>query len=324
MAYTAGDTILDDEYNTFVNSSSSPFGYNHFAGTGSGAYGLGQTHLATVSGGSTTITAAHWNSLFTGLDNIGNHTNDSLTARTAVSAGDTIAIKAAVEADLATLAASVAGGSTGATALTTSSAKQTSNSSSTWTGSHTVEHSVTFANADTMRHFFNAGGKINVQKSRTGGGQAGGGANTKDSNWTNLYAALGTIAIGSQVSTRSGSGETLTTNGLANGFHDLGTGYTHIIRLTEATSPYTSNYIDVHAKLDAAVGSAVKITVKTTAVDGAADNTYTSGNTSGVDAFPDRNGTHQATITVTSVTDAQGLASAIAESSTAVESNSTT
>ena len=44
MAYTAGDTILDDEYNTFVNSSSSPFGYNHFAGTGSGAYGLGQTH----------------------------------------------------------------------------------------------------------------------------------------------------------------------------------------------------------------------------------------------------------------------------------------
>ena len=94
--------------------------------------------------------------------------------------------------------------------------------------------------------------------------------------------------------------------------------------MTEATSPYTSNYIDVHAKLDAAVGSAVTITVKTTAVDGAADNTYTSGNTSGVNATPDRNGTHQATITVTSVTDAQGLASAIAESSTAVVSNATT
>ena len=322
MAYTAGDTILDDEYNAFVNNSSSPFGYNHFAGTGSTVYGLGQSSISTVSAGGT-VNAAQWNALMTGIDNIANHTNDTMTSRSAVSAGDTIAIKAAVAADLATLAASVAGGSTGATALTTSSAKQTSNSSSTWSGSHTVEHSVTFANANTMRWFFNAGGKINVQKSRTGNGGTGGGATTKDSNWTNLYAALGTIAIGSQTSTRSGSGETLTTNGLANGFHDLGTGYTHIIRLTEATSPYTGNYIDVHAKLDAAVGSAVTMTVKTTANDGAADDTYTSGNTSGVDATPDRNGTHAATITVTSVTDAQGLSSAIAETSTAVVSNST-
>ena len=174
-----------------------------------------------------------------------------------------------------------------------------------------------------MRHFFNAGGKIRVSKSRTGNGATGGGATTKDSNWTNLYSALGNIDIASQSSTRSGSGETLTTNGLANGFHDLGTGYTHIIRLTEATSPYTGNYIDVHAKLNASVGSATVMTIKTTANDGAADNTYTSGNTSGVDATPDRNGTHRAQIFVTSVTNAQGLSSAIAESSTAVVSNST-
>lgn len=322
MSYQAGDTILDDEYNVFVNNSSSPFGYNHFAGTGSGEYGLGQTHISPVAAGDT-ITASHWNSLFTGIDNIANHTNDTMTSRSAVSAGDTIAIKAAVAADLATLAASVAGGSTSATALTTSSAKQQSSSSSTWYNSHTVEHSVTFASADTMRHFFNAGGKIRVSKSRTGNGGTGGSATTKDNNWTNLYSALGNIDIAAQSTSRSGSGETLTTNGLSNGFHDLGTSYTHIIRLTEATSPYTGNYIDVHAKLNAAVGTAVTITVKTTAVDGAADTTYTSGNTSGVNATPDRNGTHRADIFVTSVTNAQGLASAIAESSTAVVSNST-
>ena len=322
MAYTAGDTILDDEYNAFVNNSSSPFGYNHFAGTGSAQYGLGQSAISTVSAGGT-VNASQWNALMTGITNIANHTNDTMTSRSAVSSGDTVAILAAVAADLATLAASVAGGSTSATALTTSSAKQTSSSSSTWTGSHTVEHSVTFSDANKMRHFFNAGGKIRVAKSRTGNGATGGGATTKDSNWTNLYAALGNIDIASQASTRSGSGETLTTNGLANGFHDLGTGYTHIIRLTEATSPYTGNYIDVHAKLNASVGSATIMTVKTTANDGAADNTYTSGNTSGVDATPDRNGTHRAQIFVTSVTNAQGLSSAIAESSTAVVSNST-
>ena len=322
MAYTAGATILDDEYNAFVNNSSSPFGYNHFAGTGSAQYGLGQSAISTVSAGGT-VNASQWNALMTGITNVANHTNDTMTSRSAVSSGDTVAILSAVASDLATLAASVAGGSTSATALTTSSAKQTSDSSSTWTGAHTVEHSVTFSDANKMRHFFNAGGKIRVAKSRTGNGATGGGATTKDSNWTNLYAALGNIDIASQASTRSGSGETLTTNGLANGFHDISTSYVHLIRLTEATSPYTANYIDVHVKLNASVGSATIMTVKTTANDGAADDTYTSGNTSSVDATPDRNGTHRAQIFVTSVTNAQGLSSAIVESSTAVVSNST-
>ena len=116
MAYTAGDTILDDEYNTFANNSSSPFGYNHFAGTGSGVYGLGQSAISTVSAGGT-VNASQWNTLFTSITNIANHTNDTMTSRSAVSAGDTIAIKAAVAADLATLAASVAGGCASATAV---------------------------------------------------------------------------------------------------------------------------------------------------------------------------------------------------------------
>ena len=133
MAYTAGATILDDEYNAFVNNSSSPFGYNHFAGTGSAQYGLGQSAISTVSAGGT-VNASQWNALMTGITNIANHTNDSMTSRSAVSSGDTVAILSAVAADLATLAASVAGGSPSATALTTSSAKQTSDSSSTWYG----------------------------------------------------------------------------------------------------------------------------------------------------------------------------------------------
>ena len=86
MAYTAGDPILDDEYNTFVNNSSSPFGYNHFAGTGSGAYGLGQSAISTVSAGGT-VNASQWNALMTGIDNIANHTNDTVTSRSAVSSG---------------------------------------------------------------------------------------------------------------------------------------------------------------------------------------------------------------------------------------------
>ena len=70
MAYASGDTITADQYNIFVNNSSSPFGYNHFAGTGSANSGLGQTHIATVTGGATTITATQFNTLLTGIDNI--------------------------------------------------------------------------------------------------------------------------------------------------------------------------------------------------------------------------------------------------------------
>ena len=177
MGYVAGETILDDEYNTFVNSSSSPFGYNHFAGTGSGVYGLGQTHIATVDAGQN-VTASQWNTLLTGMDNIANHTNASVTARTQVTSGDTIAIKAAVETDLATLAAAVAGGCTGATAVSEGSELQSQTSSTRWTGSHTVEHSITFSSGDNLRHFFNAGGKMRTQLSRNGNG--GGSATSKD------------------------------------------------------------------------------------------------------------------------------------------------
>ena len=326
MAYQAGDTILDDQYNTFVNSSSSPFGYNHFAGTGSGVYGLGQAEIATVSAGGT-INASQWNALFTGMDTIANHTNDTLTARSAVSAGDTIAIKAAVEADLATLAASVAAGCPNATALTTSAAKQTSSSSADWYTSHVVEHSFTFANADTMRHFFNAGGKIRVVGDRTGDGLAGDGGsetNVKQVNWDTLLAAVGNLDIGAQSSTRSGTGETVTTPGLANGFHDLGTGYTVILKLSDDTAPYTANYVEVSAKLDAAVGTAVTMTVKYDMQDGSADDTYTSGNTSNIDSQVDKVGITRVRSFVISPNNTEGLSANITESSTAVVSNTTT
>ena len=317
MGYVAGDTITGDQYNIFANNSSSPFGYNHFAGTGSGEYGLGQTHIATVTGGSTTITASQWNTLLTGIDNIGNHTNDTLTARSSVAAGDTIAIKTALEADLATLAASVAGGSVNATALGTNAVGSSTNAA-TWNSTSTIERSVTFASADAMRHFFNAGGKIRVDPSCITGIDG-----SKDTVFDDLTTtAIGNLDIGSQASTRSGSGETLTTNGLANGFHDLGTGYTTIIKLTSDNSGYTSNTVEISAKLDAAVGSATVITIKMVSTDAADDTTFTSGNTSGVPANP--NEAPRMTLALIEVhpTDAQGLAAAIQASSNAEVSNS--
>jgi len=261
------------------------------------------------------------------MDNIANHTNDTLTSRSLVSAGDTIAIKAAVEADLATLAASVAAGCPNAViggGLTLSTAKQASSASAPWYTNHTVEHSFTFADADTMRHFFNAGGKIRVVGDRTGSGLAGDGGsetNVKQVNWDTLLAAVGNFDIGAQASTRSGSGETLTTDGTTNGFHNLGTGYTVLIKLSDNTGPYTANYVEISAKLNAAVGTAVTMTVKYDMQDGSADNTYTPGNTSSIDSQVDRVGVTRVQSYVISPNNTEGLASNITESSTAVVSN---
>jgi hypothetical protein len=320
MAYVAGDTITGDQYNIFVNNNSSPYGYNHFAGTGLGAYGLGQTAIPTVTGGSTTITASQWNALFTGMDNIANHTNDTLTTRASVSAGDTIAIKAAVEADLATLAASVAAGSPSATALTTSSALQTvTTSSEGWDNTATQEVSVTFSNANEMRWFFNAGGKVRVTVGTT---QAS--TNPKDQAFIDLGTALGNIDIGAQSTTRSGSGEGLTTNGLANGFHDLSTGYTSLIKLTSDNSNYTSNTVEISAKLDAAVGTAITMTIKMDATDPADDSQYTSPNTSGVPAAVKDTPRMVTTLYTLTPNTSEGLGTAYGISTSGTGANSTT
>lgn len=318
MAYVAGDTITAAQYNIFVNNSSSPFGYNHFAGTGSGNYGLGQTHIATVDAESTTITAAQFNTLLTAIDNIANHTNDTMTARTAVAAGDTIAIKSNLEADLATLAASVNSGSPNATAIGSNQVGQSTNSS-TFNDTSTIERSVTFASADTMRHFFNAGGKIRCVMSAEGSVDG-----DKDTVFTDLSNAIGNLDIAAEATTRSGSGETLTTNGLANGFRDLGTGYTVLLKLTSDNSGYTSNTAEISAKLNAAIGTGVTLTVKQVCVDGGSDTTFTAGNTSGVAANPNEAPTMRLTLTELNPTDAQGLASAIQVDSNAEVSNSAT
>jgi|TARA_R100000030_G_scaffold59108_2_gene44385 hypothetical protein len=315
MAYVAGDLIKDDEYNTFVNSSSDPFGYNHFAGTGSGVYGLGQTHIATVDAGAT-ISASNWNALFTGMDNIANHTNDSITS-TSVQAGSTVAIKSAIVADLASLAAEVAAGCTSATAVTTN-AVGTSTNSGTWNSTSTIERSVTFANADTMRHFFNAGGKIRIDPTCVTGIDG-----DKDTVFNDLTTtAIGNLDLGAHATTRSGSGETLTTNGLGNGFHDLGTGYTTLIKLTSDNSGYTSNTVEISAKLNAAVGTGVTLTVKMVSTDADNDDTYDSPNTSGVPSNP--NEAPRMTLALIEVhpTNAQGLAAAIQVDSNAEVSNS--
>ena len=313
MGYTAGDKILDDQYNAFVNNSSAPFGYNHFAGTGSGEYGLGQTHIGTQIVGDK-ILASHWNTLFTGLDNIANHTNASITATT-VESGDTIAIKSALETDLATLASAVAAGSTSATAIGTNAVGQSTNSG-TWNSTSTIERSLTFSSADALRHFFNAGGFIRITCATSGSVDG-----NKDTEFSNICSAIGNLDLKAHATTRSGTGQTQTSFDSGNGFHDLGTGYSSKIKIT-SSGTYNSNFVEISAKLDAAVGTATVLTIKMVSSDPAADTTYTSGNLAGVPTDPNKAPAMQLTLVEHHPTNAQGLSANIQASSNAEVSNS--
>jgi hypothetical protein len=316
MAYTAGDTILDDEYNAFVGSSSDPYGYNHFAGTGSGVYGLNQSSIATVSAGGT-IQASQWNSLFTGMDNIANHTNTSITA-SSVSAGDTVAIRAALISDLANLAAAVAAGSTGATALADRAAG-TSTNGNTWNTTSTIKRSITFANNATMRGFFNAGGSIKIDP-----GTSGSTDGDKDTVFEQLTAAVGILEFKAHATTRSGTGETQTSFASSTGFHDISTSDVSLLKLTSDNSGYTSDYIEIFASLNAAPSSATVINITMVGSDPAADTTYTSGNLSGVPVDPNKCPALVLALTAKEPTAAQGLAAAIQFTSNAEVTNSAT
>jgi hypothetical protein len=321
MGYTVGDKILDQEYNNFLNSTSTPKGINYTFGTGALQWGLGQTALSSVAVGEN-ITAAQWNSLFAAMDNVANHTNDTLTSTAAKAAGDVIAVKAALVADLTTLAASVANGSPNATALSTSAALQTSTSSVRYAGSHTVEHSITFTNANQARYFFNAGGKIQINITRTT--NAGTAATSKDSSVSELITGLGNFQLKSQTSSRSGSGETLSTDGTAIGFYDLTTSYQTIIELTQNSGTYTTMYFKIEAKADAAAGSATVVTIKTSIVDpDAGDSEYTAGNTDSVDRYANFIGTTNVILKTVNPTTAEGLATVYTPSATAQVSNTT-
>jgi len=303
MAYTAGDTILDDEYNAFVGSSSDPYGYNHFAGTGALNYGLNQTSIATVSAGGT-INASSWNSLFTGLDNIANHTNTSITA-SSVSAGDTVAIRSALISDLANLAAAVAAGSPNATAFTDRAAGSSTNGN-TWNSTSTITRSITFADNATMRAFFNAGGSIKIDPATSGSVDG-----DKDTVFEQLTAAVGILEFKAHATTRSGTGETQTSFASGTGFYDISTSDVSLLKLTSDNAGYTSDYIEIFASLDAAPSSATVINIKMVSSDPAADDTYTAGNTSGVPTNPNECPAMVLALTAKEPTSAQGLAAAI-------------
>jgi hypothetical protein len=284
MTYTAGGLIEATDYNGFVNTSGNNI--NKVWSTGTGDSGWGQTTISTVSAGGT-VTATQWATLVANLATAGQQTSSTLTSRTQPVAGNTISILANVATDINTITnnrgnAAASGTEYGVFSGTTSKTTATGSGQSAWT--ITFTHTVTFASADALRYFFNAGGIVRLKygKSSTG--------TDADPDWNNLAGQCGSISLTGRVNSNSqliagttytgttrigGTGGTQTTLATTTGWYNLTGSPTTIFQLNDAVSPYSTNFIRTQA-------TATSTTVLTLVTVWSDDGTSGAGTTSNI------------------------------------------
>jgi hypothetical protein len=293
MTYSSGQLIEDVDYNGFANNTAGA-NVNSIWGVGTGDAGYGQsTTLATVSDG-TDITAPQWANLNNRISSIASQTNTTITSRTNPVFGDVIGILAALNTDL--------------TNCTTNrgNAAASGTISDTWTGNIartdatgsvqkgwtiTFTHTVTFPSANQARYFFNAGGLIRLDMSKTVN------STDADADWNALVQSVGALFLSGRVNsadqtigpapnnvytgfTRSGGTGTPDPNLTTTGWYSLASGgaATTMFQLAMSSSPYTGNYIRVTAAVNA---GRTALTLVTTWVSSGSSGFGTSANISG-------------------------------------------
>lgn len=258
MTYTVGSLIQATDYNTFAAGSGNNI--NNVWGTGSGTTGYGQsTTLSNVSPGGT-VTATQWASLNSRITSMANHQGSTITSRTNPVAGNTIAILANVATDINTITLNHGNSYAFGTQNTawTGTSSYTSNvvTGNSWV--LTFRHDVTFANASAARYFFNGGGAVKWQVSKTSTGQP------SDTEWNSLagtqcgaiYITTGgyTQSIGGNAytgTTKSGGTGTPTVLATGTGFNQLTTANTTLYTQYSNVYGYTNDYITMAANVNA-------------------------------------------------------------------------
>ena len=120
---------------------------------------------------------------------------------------------------------------------------------SQWNTSLTAEATFTWANEGLCRAYFNGGGRIGMSASRSGGTSS-----TQNTDWTNLFSAMGDVFIDYQ--TAGGSSGTN-----ANlGFYELSTSY-QLLWTKLGSGAYASNYFKLFGKVNSTTNPTV-VTLK--------------------------------------------------------------
>jgi hypothetical protein len=292
MTYSQGSLILAQDYNGFVGPSASGgngnANLNDIWNVGATDKGWGQTVVSNPAAGDV-VTATQWATLVNNITTAASQTGTTITSRTAPTAGDTIAILAALNTDLTNLTtnrgnAAASGTEYGTFSGTTSKTSDTGSGQNAWT--ITFTHTITFPSANQARYFWNAGGIVRIQygKSSTG--------TDRDEDWNSLAGLCGGIFLTGRVNGASqtiagqaytgttrigGTGGTQTTLNTTTGWYNLVGTPTTIFQLNQAGAPYTPEYI----RTTATQTSSTVLTLVTTWVDDGTSAPGTTANISG-------------------------------------------
>jgi hypothetical protein len=296
MTYSVGGLIQATDYNGFASTTAGA-NVNSIWGAGTTDSGYGQsTTLALVTAVTDDVTATQWSNLNNRITSIANHQGTSITARTNPVVGDTVTILSALNTDLTNITTNRGNASASGTTSTTwtgTTAKTTATGSGTAAWTITFTHVVTFANADSARYFWNAGGLVRLDMSKTSN------VTDADPDWNSspgagLISRIGTLYFSGRVNsanqtiagsiytglTRVGGTGTPSPFATTTGWYQLagGAAATTMFQLNDTVSPYTGNYVRVTAAVNA---GRTTLTLVTTWVSTGSSGAGTSANISG-------------------------------------------
>jgi hypothetical protein len=260
MSYAQFGLIQATDFNNLVgtNPNTTANVLNTVWSTGGGLSGYGQTAVPTVSVGGT-VAASDWANLVNKTANSASHQASSITAVTAPSTGGTVTYLSAIPTNLQTIYTNRANA--------TSQSSTTSNTvttASTWSSYAHWTHTVSFANGDAARYFFNSGGQIKITMAHS---NVTAGINLE---WNQLASNVGTVVQSAITSgtaniagtsyngiTKVGGGGNSPTISSGSGYYAMTTANANAFYQVSSTGPsgYTGSYVNVLIKSNGTQGS---------------------------------------------------------------------
>lgn len=261
MTYAVGQPIAAADYMGFRGASAPDTAYPNstaatdavaaLVGVGYGSRGYGQTSVVipSVTAGTTAITAAQWNYLYAAIGILNTQTGLSLTLPSNVTAGTSV-----IQADTGS------GGRPNLPSIISTldnnrlvaaisqmavSSEVSSVLSSAWATSITHEFTQTFSTEDQARYFYNTGGTIYMSASRVGGT-----GSEVDYAISDMLSQMGTIKIGANTTTYTGSGGTV----YPIGYYGLTGTFQTLFTHTGSEYGYTSVSYTLQARAENIVG----------------------------------------------------------------------
>jgi len=260
MTYAQFGTIAASDYNNLVGGDpvTTSGKLNTVWATGGTNAGYGQPALANVAVGNT-VGASEWANLVNRTANSASHQGSSITSVTAPTVGGTVTYLSAIPTNLTTIYTNRLNAQTQGATTSNAASRGTS-----WSSALTFTHTVTFANGDAARYFFNSGGQLKITCSH---------ANTATSInqlYNQLASNIGTVVMSapssgtititgttySGISKIGGGGNTPTID--ANkGYFAQTTSNANVFTQTASTGPsgYLGSFIRVITKSNGTQGS---------------------------------------------------------------------